>query len=799
MFAQKISISGYVRDAVTNDPIPFSNVWVKGTYNGVATDVKGFFTLKVDVGNTLCISSIGYLTTEFLIKKSNKHSIDIFLKENVLSIQEVVVKPKVDFGKELFKKIINNKKQNSEFIANVQEFKTLSNTTIYLALDSASKAAHLLDTLILKEGDVDHPLEYTPIFLSEEACNVISNKSNTLYSNKNGIFPKLNQAIETIMAQYLVVDMDFYKNQIYIFDRGIVSPISNSALLYYNIYFNDSTIINNQKVYSLSFSPKNKFAPLFTGKFSVDSASMALMYIEVCFKKEANVNFVNGFKGNVSYVRQKDGGIFLEKQQLSINLALNSKKDTVAYASQRIDNISKGDWVLNKTTYYSTNKMLDNIKASDWKNQNEFKLKEFNADDYLMMKKMKKRPIVKSVDAIGGAVLSSYINIPKIDIGPIFDIYSTNNIEGSRFSIPLRTGEQVFKYFTLGGFIGYGSESKEYKYGANFAWQPFKCDKYIIRLSYSDDYSIISQDEFLRFIKKNPNTRGNGNFIATITTSERDPYLKKEKSTELRLEYNADRNLDVEVSPYFVENGNTPQVRFVRNTIDISRYQNYGVLINCRLAFGQHYDKIYFARVYYLTRTPVVNLSVDVGHVRLPNKTNAEKVGFYSHLHGSVQGMYNLGLIVMRYMLNAGYLFGDAPYDMLDMPVGTMSLGYAKYSYNLLHHATFAHNLYANTHLEFSGGGIILNHIPIVRRLKLREMLSIKSHYGTLNSAYKGVFDLPEYYNNKFTYPYVEMGVGLSNIFKVIRIEYVRQVGNYYKNDNVANKNGIRFRAELSF
>jgi len=116
-----------------------------------------------------------------------------------------------------------------------------------------------------------------------------------------------------------------------------------------------------------------------------------------------------------------------------------------------------------------------------------------------------------------------------------------------------------------------------------------------------------------------------------------------------------------------------------------------------------------------------------------------------------------------------------------------------------LHHATFAHNLYANTHLEFSGGGIILNHIPIVRRLKLREMFSIKSHYGALNNAYKGVFDLPEYYNNKLTYPYVEMGIGLSNIFKVIRVEYVRQVGMYYKNNNLANKNGIRFRAELSF
>ena len=78
-------------------------------------------------------------------------------------------------------------------------------------------------------------------------------------------------------------------------------------------------------------------------------------------------------------------------------------------------------------------------------------------------------------------------------------------------------------------------------------------------------------------------------------------------------------------------------------------------------------------------------------------------------------------------------------------------------------------------------------------------MFSIKSHYGTLNNAYKGVFDLPQYYNNKFTYPYVEMGVGVSNIFKVFRIEYVRQIGDYYKTNNLASKEGIRIRAELSF
>ncbi|MGE0077012.1 MAG: DUF5686 family protein [Bacteroidales bacterium] len=798
IFAQKIAISGYVKDSETKDPISFSNVWVKGSYNGIATNADGFFSLKVNLGDTLCASSLGYANTELVVKKSNIRSFTIFLKDNAVSIEGVVVKPKVDFAKELLKKIIDNKKQNLQSIASVQEYKTLANTTIYLALDSILKTSNFVDTLKQDKVEDEQSLTYTPIFLSEEASNVKDNTKDVLFSNKNGIFPKLNQTIESLVTQYLVVDLDFYKNQIYIFDKGFISPISNNALLFYNFYFNDSTRVNNQKIYNLSFSPKNKFAPLFTGRFSIDSASMGIIYIETYFRKEANVNFVSGFKGSVLYTKQEDGGVFLAKQEININLAISLKKDTSQYASKRVDNVSNGNWVLNKTTYYSTDKTLNTIKASEWKNQEEFKLKKFNADDDQKIKKTKERPIIKTIDAIGGMVLSSYINLPTLDIGPVFDIYSTNAVEGNRFSIPLRTGEHVFKYFTVGGFIGYGTKSDEYKFGANVAWEPFKSDKYIVRLSYSDDYAYVSQDKFLRFIKKNPNTRGNGNFIATITTNERDPYLKEEKTVDLRLEYNADKNIGVEVSPYFKQNISTLLVRFIRNGVDYNKYQNYGMLINCRFAFGQHYDKIYFARIYYLTRIPVVNIGLDMGRVRFANN-DSNKMGLYSQIHGSIQGMCNLGIIVMRYMLNSGFVLGDAPYDMLDMPAGTMSLGYSKYGYNLLEHATFAHNLYANAHLEFSGGGVFFNHIPGIRRLKLREMFSIKSHYGTLNNAYKGVFDLPQYYNNKFTYPYVEMGVGVSNIFKVFRIEYVRQIGDYYKTNNLASKEGIRIRAELSF
>jgi len=132
--------------------------------------------------------------------------------------------------------------------------------------------------------------------------------------------------------------------------------------------------------------------------------------------------------------------------------------------------------------------------------------------------------------------------------------------------------------------------------------------------------------------------------------------------------------------------------------------------------------------------------------------------------------------------------------------VGSMSLGYAKYRYNLLHHASFAHNLYTNVHVDLNGGGMVFNRIPYIKKLKLREMVSLKCHYGKLTDAYKPVFDLPGYYNTtKMDVPYAEIGVGVSNIFKILRIEYVHQLGSKYMNKEFTDKDGIFFRAEMSF
>lgn len=86
--SQSRKVKGTVTDA-NGEPIIGANVVVKGTTNGVISDVNGQFTLNLSENATIEISYIGYITMEFPVKE--KSSFDIVLSEDSQALDEVVV------------------------------------------------------------------------------------------------------------------------------------------------------------------------------------------------------------------------------------------------------------------------------------------------------------------------------------------------------------------------------------------------------------------------------------------------------------------------------------------------------------------------------------------------------------------------------------------------------------------------------------------------------------------------------------------------------------------------------------
>lgn len=88
-FAQKLTVSGLVKDAVTNEPIPGVAIMVKGTSVGTSADANGSFTIKADANAVLVCQLFGYKTVEVNVDK--RTSLDIIMQEDTQTLEATVV------------------------------------------------------------------------------------------------------------------------------------------------------------------------------------------------------------------------------------------------------------------------------------------------------------------------------------------------------------------------------------------------------------------------------------------------------------------------------------------------------------------------------------------------------------------------------------------------------------------------------------------------------------------------------------------------------------------------------------
>lgn len=124
---QQKTFNGKVVDAL-GEPIIGANVIVKGTTNGLITNVDGDFTLtNVSVGDVIQVSYIGFLTQEVKVT-GNMTSLKITLKEDAQALDEVVV---VGYGSE--KKVNLTGSVNNINMADLTESRPITDVSQGLA------------------------------------------------------------------------------------------------------------------------------------------------------------------------------------------------------------------------------------------------------------------------------------------------------------------------------------------------------------------------------------------------------------------------------------------------------------------------------------------------------------------------------------------------------------------------------------------------------------------------------------------------------------------------------------------
>jgi hypothetical protein len=146
--------------------------------------------------------------------------------------------------------------------------------------------------------------------------------------------------------------------------------------------------------------------------------------------------------------------------------------------------------------------------------------------------------------------------------------------------------------------------------------------------------------------------------------------------------------------------------------------------------------------------------------------------GYYAKLHIAVKQNIMLGTTLLRYALEGGAIFGAVPFPLLEGHRSIESFAFADYKFNLLNNLTLASDRYASLMLEYNLNGLLLNKIPLVRRLKLKEVFNLKMLYNFQNTErHSKVLDVPDYiYTRNSAKPYMELFAGVQNIFQVLGV-----------------------------
>jgi hypothetical protein len=154
----------------------------------------------------------------------------------------------------------------------------------------------------------------------------------------------------------------------------------------------------------------------------------------------------------------------------------------------------------------------------------------------------------------------------------------------------------------------------------------------------------------------------------------------------------------------------------------------------------------------------------------------------------------------------AGKISGKVPYPLLFIHRANQTYAYQKDSYNLMNFLEFVSDKYVALNIDHSFNGFLLNKVPLLKKMKLREIITFKALYGGLgdknNPDYNSdLFRFPVDLNNvplTFTLekkPYIEASVGLSNILRIFRGDLIKRF-TYLDHPNVSQF-GIRVQFRL--
>lgn len=777
LFAQNTRVLGHVKDSATGVPLPFCSIAINGTSLGTTSDFEGTFKLEFSAASdTILVSCLGYRQQSIPVKRNQFQEISINLSAENITLSEVIIVPGENPAEVMLKKVIRSKKTNSPDNADFYEVDVYNKVQIdanNISEEFKSQRALKKFGWIFEYTDTSlvNGKVYLPLFITESISKIYfrgNPKSKREFISAVQVSGVENESV----AQYLgnmYQNVNIYDGFITLFDKNFMSPINDLALTSYKYYLMDSTFIDETWCYKIMFKPRRRQELTFSGEFWVADSSWAVKQFSMRVVNDANINFVNDLIIEQSF-QQTDSGYWMpEKESLVIdfNVMQNDQKSTMGFYGHKTT--SYRNYVLKQTKENSFFNAPERVVVADdayekglafWQQERHDTLSKDEQTIYFMVDSIKKMPTFSTVYDLVDMFVSGYLNWGKVDIGPYASMLSFNEIEGTRFRLGGRTSEKFSKRIMPSAYVAWGTKDQKFKFGGGFLYLQKKKPRRGFQILFKHDMEQLGmsptgfREDFLlaSFITRNP-----ANKLTLV--NELKAHYEHEWFTGFS---NTIRFLHKDIFPV----GDTV-FNFGEGTTR-DKITTSEITLEMRFAYKERYVYSDFIRTSLGTVYPIIQFKYSKGIKDLwGGDYNYQKASFYFN------DWFNVGNIGWsKYVIEAGKIWGRLPYPFLKMHEGNETYFFDETSFNTMNYFEFVSDEWVSLYYTHRFDGFFLNRIPLLRKLKWREVVWGKGLIGNLSTANRNYSAFPEGMHT-LGKPYIEAGAGIENIFKFLRVDGV--------------------------
>jgi hypothetical protein len=776
LFGQKTVVRGSVIDGETNEPIPFANIVFQHSTSGAVTDNTGQYYLETyKPADSLVASCMSYHSVNLPVKKGASQVINFKLYPDTLFINEVVVTPGLNPAFKILDQISARKRFNNPDRYSSYQYKAYNK----IRLDMNNIGDKFKDRVVIKNFQFvfDHMdtsevfgKNYLPVLISESVSRFYYQKNPSIEREVIDAF-KMSGVENKTISQFsgkMYQQFNIYDNFMTLFEPGFVSPIADFGRVYYKYILEDSASIDNSWCYKISFKPKRKMERTFYGFFWVADTSYAIKKMQLRVSPDVNINFLNDLIAIKDFSKINDSLWFLSREELLLDFYLTDKstgffgRKTTTIQDVKVD-VPLPDSIVNlHTDTYIDEQNLEK-DSTYWDQNRSTELSKEDEGVYQMVDSVQKTPIYKRVYSLADLIINYYYVLGPIELGPYYTYYSNNPIEGNRFRVGGRTTYQISKKFRFGGHVAYGLKDERLKYGLLYEYVLNRNPRISTGASYYHDIRQLGKSENA-FLDDNILTtllRRNPNYKLTMV-DQYNLYFEREwfQGFSNTITFRQQTVYPTSYVPFKIPNatGDTTQLdHLVSSEVTLSTHFAYRE----KFLLG-NFDHISLGSVY-----PAVDLDLTYG----PKGVLNSQYEYYKIKLDISDKVETNPIGYLRYRITAGKIFGTLPYSLLKLHEGNETYAYDPYAFNMMNYYEFVSDEYMVLSGEQHFQGFFLGHIPLLRRLQLREVVTGKMLIGNLSDKNnQKIMNFPEGLT-RLTKPYSEASIGIENIFQVLRID----------------------------